>query len=342
MNFLGGSFRIGRLFGIDIHIHMIMVIWLAFELMRGGDLEWNLAFYTMLFGIVLLHEFGHCFGARAVGGDAANIMLWPLGGLAFAHAPMRPWPQFVTVAAGPLVNVVFCILSGAVLTYYYGTIAWFDWNPLSGIPYVGGPKWLLYIAIFYKVNYWLFAFNMLPVYPLDGGQILQTILWPFMGLRDSTMLACQIGLAGAGLGLFWALSRFQSGGGGGILFFIAIFGGFTCWQRYQAAKYGMLAEDPDYRVYRPGERGNVFSRIFKRKPKPTKTVRKTQSVNPNPGGWERKQEKERALDTEMDRILKKVHEQGIQSLSYIEQQTLERATRARQEREKKLEQQFKD
>ncbi|MGE3180986.1 MAG: site-2 protease family protein [Phycisphaerae bacterium] len=337
MDFLGGSFKIGRMFGIDIRVHMIMVIWIAFQLFSGGDMRWTLTFLTMLFGIVLIHEFGHCFGARSVGGDAANILLWPLGGLAFAHAPMRPWPQFVTVVCGPLVNVVFCILSGAILTYYDQGLDWFRWSPFAGLPAVFGPSWLFYVRVFYFVNYMLLTFNLLPIYPLDGGQILQTILWPFMGLRESTMLACQIGIAGAMVGAAWSLRNQDT-----MLIFVALFVGWSCWQRYQAAKHGMLIEDRDYRVYRPGERAGFLGKFFKRKPKPTaNTSRRSPANNPNPGGWERKQEQERSLDAEMDRILKKVHEQGIQSLSYIEQQTLERATRAQQEREKKLEQQFR-
>ena len=116
MNLLGASFRIGSLFGVNIRIHILFVIWIAFQLFSDPN-NWRGTglFMAMLFGIILVHEFGHCFGARSVGGDARDIMLWPLGGLAFAQAPMRPWPQFVTVACGPLVNVVFCLISAVAL-----------------------------------------------------------------------------------------------------------------------------------------------------------------------------------------------------------------------------------
>jgi hypothetical protein len=62
-------------------------------------------------------------------------------------------------------------------------------------------------------------------------------------------------------------------------------------------------------------------------------------VNPNPGGWEAKRQEEERRETEVDRILKKVHEQGIHSLSYVERQTLERASRERQSREREFERQ---
>jgi hypothetical protein len=54
--------------------------------------------------------------------------------------------------------------------------------------------------------------------------------------------------------------------------------------------------------------------------------------NPNPGGWEARQEREQRAEEEIDAILKKVHEHGLRSLSYIERQKLERATRERQAR----------
>ena len=119
MDFLNGSFRVGRLFGITIRVHILFVIWIAWRLIASGDgWQFHAAFLGMLFGIVLLHEFGHCFGARSVGGFAENILMWPLGGLAYAHAPMTPWAQFVTVASGPLVNVGFCVLAGVVHCFF--------------------------------------------------------------------------------------------------------------------------------------------------------------------------------------------------------------------------------
>lgn len=108
MDFLNGSFPLFRFAGISVRIHILFILFIGMRLLDGrGNFESELIFLTMLFGVVLLHEFGHCFGARAVGGDAENILLWPLGGLAYANAPMTPWAQFVTVACGPLVNVVF-------------------------------------------------------------------------------------------------------------------------------------------------------------------------------------------------------------------------------------------
>jgi hypothetical protein len=83
MNFLNASFQIGRLFDINIRIHILFLIYIAWRLLGAGS-GFLLAaiFMAVLFTIVLIHEFGHCFGARSVGGDARDILMWPLGGLA--------------------------------------------------------------------------------------------------------------------------------------------------------------------------------------------------------------------------------------------------------------------
>src|SRR5450756_1470772 len=67
---------------------------------------WNVAEYLALFLIVLTHEFGHQLACRQVGGKTHDIVLWPLGGVAYVSPPQRPGAQLWSIAAGPLVNVV--------------------------------------------------------------------------------------------------------------------------------------------------------------------------------------------------------------------------------------------
>ena len=329
MNFLNASFRVGQIAGINIRVHILFIIWIAFELMQaGGDWRYTAWIYGLLFGIVLLHELGHCFGARSVGGDARDILMWPLGGLAFAHAPMTPWAQFVTVAAGPAVNLVFCIISGGALVAYFGTLEAISFVPFRSVGYpFGSPSWTFYAQLFFVVNYFLLAFNLLPIYPLDGGQLLQCLLWPFMGLQRALTLSCQIGIVGCvGFGL-WGLQ-----GGGGMLFFIAIFGGFTCYQRLQMVKFGMVMDEriryAPTRVY--NKRRGFWSRLFGGKAKSPST---DTAPHPNPGGWNERIEERQRHENEVERILEKVKREGMQSLSYVERQVLERASRDRRRRD---------
>ncbi len=326
MNFFNMSFHVGRLFGIDIRIHILFLILMAFRLFDAGPYVWyEVGFWTMLFGIILLHEFGHCFGARSVGGDASHIVLWPLGGLAFAHAPMTPWAQFVTVAAGPAVNLVFCLISAGILIAGSGSLEIVGINPLTRAVYfehwLDAPQWAGYLGMFYRVNLWLLAFNLLPIYPMDGGQLFQVMLWPSMGVHRSTEVACQVGLAGSVLLGLWGLRE------GGMLLFIAIFGGFTCYQRLQMLKYGMVVDER--MKYAPVQRYNmrkksIWERLFGARKKAE--VDDDEPYNPNPGGWEARLDEKRKQQDEVDRILAKVHKSGINSLSYVEQQTLKRAS----------------
>jgi len=343
MNFLGGSFRVARLFGIDIRVHILFVIWIAFELFGSGrGWQREALFLGLLFGIVLLHEFGHCFGARLVGGYADNILMWPLGGLAYAHAPMRPWPQFVTVAAGPLVNVLLCLLSAGVMLAVTGGRVLPTVNPLDldlivlgAGPVPEPPPWFVYLFTFYHVNLFLLAFNLLPIFPLDGGQLFHAILWPFFGLQRASMIACQVGLAGCAILAYLGLRQ----GGSGMLIFIAIFGGLTCWQRLQAARQGWLVEDPAGTRYDSGQSGpGLWSRLFRGRRSAPRAARPIEypNPNPNPGGWQAIQEERAGEEAELDRILKKVSEHGIRSLSYVERQTLERITRERQREEQQF------
>ncbi len=70
---------------------------------------------VVLFGCILLHEFEHCFAAVRRR-RPREILMWPLGGLAFTEIPHRWKPLFTTVAAGPAVNVAICLVCAIVIT----------------------------------------------------------------------------------------------------------------------------------------------------------------------------------------------------------------------------------
>src|SRR5262245_49106242 len=101
-----GSLRLFRLAGIDVYLHwswlVVAYIQIHFRPNNYHSAIWNVIEYVALFGIVLLHEFGHALACRQVGGTANLIVLWPLGGIAFVRPPRRPWPTLWSIAAGPL------------------------------------------------------------------------------------------------------------------------------------------------------------------------------------------------------------------------------------------------
>src|SRR2546421_9219006 len=113
-----GSFRLFQLAGINVFLHWS---WFAVAFYsindrahRYSSIEWCVLEYLALLGIVLMHEFGHALACRQVGGKADQIVLWPLGGVAYVSPPQRPGAMLWSIAAGPLVNVIlFPVLVGA-------------------------------------------------------------------------------------------------------------------------------------------------------------------------------------------------------------------------------------
>src|SRR5476649_458014 len=180
-----GAIRLFRIAGIDVFLHWSWFVVAAIEIQyRKGDYSspiWNLVEYLALFVIVTMHEFGHALACRSVGGSANQIILWPLGGVAYVDPPPRPGAMLWSIAAGPLVNVVLLpvLYVLAILTRHApGNIHQF-------------------IRAIFMTNLVLLIFNLLPVYPLDGGQILRSLLWFAMGRARSLMVATVIGLMGA-------------------------------------------------------------------------------------------------------------------------------------------------
>ena len=197
---IAGSFRIFRLFGINVYLHWTWFV-LAYLVWQYRPYYpnklWNLLEYTAIFAIVLTHEFGHALACRSVGGRAGHIVLWPLGGVAFVQPPQRPGPVLWSIAAGPLVNVLLIpVLFMAVVAM--GVPLEFD--QLRG---PGGAEQFI-LAVF-AINIMLLCFNLLPVYPLDGGQILQALLWFVLGRALSLRIVTFVGIVAAVMGGIAAL-----------------------------------------------------------------------------------------------------------------------------------------
>src|SRR6184192_2119932 len=103
-----GSIRLFHLAGVNVSLHWSWFLVAAFEISGRtrsySSLTWNVLEYLALFLIVTLHEFGHALACRQVGGEANQIVLWPLGGVAYVAPPPRPGATLWSIAAGPLVN----------------------------------------------------------------------------------------------------------------------------------------------------------------------------------------------------------------------------------------------
>jgi Zn-dependent protease len=222
---MGGTIRLFKFSGIQVYLHFSWFLIAAYEFTQRKGVYaspvWAAAEIIALFAIVLLHEFGHALACRQTGGIANQIVLWPLGGIAFVSPPRRPGAMLWSIAAGPLVNVVlFPILT--LITFVLGT-------PDAT---VGGSDVPRFFWNVWQINLVLLIFNMLPVYPLDGGQILRSLLWFPLGEIQSLRIASVVGLAGSAcLALFaiWTWSLWL-----GILAFFIFSRAVAGWQYSKA------------------------------------------------------------------------------------------------------------
>ncbi len=224
------SFPLGRLFGINIRIHWLFPLVAVGLILRvandknaipGAWIDVTMLL-VLAFGAVLLHEFGHCFAARHVNGDATDVLLWPLGGLAQVDIPNTARAHFITAAAGPLVNLGLCVVAAGVLPFLHDQSLQPPWNPLN-VPVravdldgnhapehaseIARPAWsgaatvwvstyspAAWVARLFWVSYIQFLFNVLIIgFPLDGGRMFQSVLWGYIGYRQATFIAVFVG-----------------------------------------------------------------------------------------------------------------------------------------------------
>jgi Zn-dependent protease len=233
MNTRQGAFRLFRFAGIDVYLHWFWFLVAVYEIQTRARAYsspvWNVLEYLALFLIVLMHEYGHALACKSVGGKADQIMLWPLGGVAYVSPPPRAGANLWSIAAGPLVNVALVpvFLGIGYLCRALGV-------------YQAVPDVHILLRAVATINVGLLIFNLLPVYPLDGGQILRSLLWFVFGRARSLMIAAVLGILGCVALVALAVSRMDTW-----LIFICLFIGINCWNGLkQARALSQLAKLP--------------------------------------------------------------------------------------------------
>jgi stage IV sporulation protein FB len=314
LHWLNWSFAIGYVAGIRVRVHITFVLLLFFRLLQQGDVVGTLRWSALLFVSVLLHEFGHALACRAVGGSANDILMWPLGGLAFCAPPQRPWPEFVTVVCGPLVNLVLAAGGYLALWLMFNAIVPlslhpFDirWQYLAVLP---DNPWARLIADLMAVNYSLLLFNLaLVFFPFDGGRLVQIALWKFVGYQTSLRWATAFGIVGAAIVAVFGMTANDTW-----LVVIAIFGFYACWQQRRQVQnedpYG-LGFAPSYDPTGAGAEPDRPGWLARRR-----EARQQRDV-------ERRSAQQRRHSEQVDRILDKIHREGLGSLTANERQILQ-------------------
>ncbi len=191
-----GAFQIGRFHGIPVRLHWTMLLfmpYLAREISQGMRMPslWGWATVVLLFLSVALHEFGHALIARGRGYPVRDIVLTPIGGVAYLlRAPGRPRDEMIIAIAGPLVSVALALLCAGGL-----------W--LSAEAHLGNLALLLMLLSY--INASLFMFNLIPCFPMDGGRMFRAWQSSRVGRLEATRRAVKLGKVLAVLMGLWGL-----------------------------------------------------------------------------------------------------------------------------------------
>jgi Zn-dependent protease/Tfp pilus assembly protein PilF len=186
MQWLNRSWKVGHINGAEIRLHssMLLIVPVVYMLFRPtSGLEWALALLTMigLLFSVLLHEFGHTLTAQLFKIEVKSIILWPLGGFSnLGRPPEKPIHNVLICAAGPVVSLMLTLMLGIV-----GLAMWF-----FGF---GGIFQSIVISLAF-INLTLLFFNLLPIYPLDGGGIFHSLVEMIFGQSAANSLSIIVGV----------------------------------------------------------------------------------------------------------------------------------------------------
>ena len=209
------SWKIGRLLGIDMYMHVTFLLLIAFV----GFSHWleertlaavlsGIAFILALFLCVVLHEYGHAPMARRFGIKTRDITLLPIGGVArLERMPEDPKQELLVALAGPAVNVVIATVLFAILVLTNAVEA------IEGLSVTRGS----FIERLMLVNVTLVLFNLIPAFPMDGGRVLRALLAMRMEYTQATQWAAALG---QGIALIFGLVGFFTNP---FLIFIAFF-----------------------------------------------------------------------------------------------------------------------
>lgn len=211
-----------RLFGIPVYITPFTWVLLAilgggFGMRSAGDLR-DLALFVVIGMVTLIvHELGHALAGRAFTGGAPVIVMAGLGGGTYQEAqPEKRWQYFLMVLAGPLATLLPGIVAAVALGLRIGHVADAHQLYLFGLPFIDydlpySLRWdiatsgvtetgLAAYSLAIAISFVWSVFNLLPIFPLDGGRLLGTLI-------NNVRVASGVGLVLALAFAVWSLAE---------------------------------------------------------------------------------------------------------------------------------------
>jgi Zn-dependent protease/CBS domain-containing protein len=196
------SISIGKIFGIELRIHLTFVFLLAFvwmtEQAAHGRINpgFGLALVGIVFGSVVLHELGHALVATHANIPVKSIILLPIGGVTLLDDARLlgesgkgnpDWKRDAQIAlAGPIVNLLIAVVAGSIIAAVAPEARLWQWPFIQSGNLLRSLVW---------VNIYLAGFNLLPAYPMDGGRVLRALFSRKTDVVQATRRAVSIGQA---------------------------------------------------------------------------------------------------------------------------------------------------
>lgn len=204
------SLSLGRWQGCEVRMHMHFPL-LALGVLLYGNLANDyspgaaLMFLGVLLASVAVHEMVRLVAAARVGGRSVLVVISPTGGLTQPQLPADPPAHLVAALAGPtaylsLIVASACTLAAAGEAEILGLLNLF--NP-QFIPTESNLHLVLQLGVW--VNAWLLMINLLPAPPLDGAELLRSMLWPLVGRTSATAATAHIALGAAAMAALLAV-----------------------------------------------------------------------------------------------------------------------------------------
>ena len=185
---LGWSINLFRIRGIQLALHfsfLLLLGWVAYQGFEDAGMPglfWSAATTIAFFTCVVLHELGHSFTGMRFGVNVRRILLMPIGGMAqFDSIPRQPRQELLMTLAGPAVNFV---IAGLLWPF----VDMGQWDPSGSLSSLGDLGRYLLAA-----NLVMGVFNLLPIFPMDGGRILRALLATRLPYLRATAVAATIG-----------------------------------------------------------------------------------------------------------------------------------------------------
>lgn len=206
-----------RVFGVSLRFHPLFSIVILLSILAGYFIE-----TATLFGIVLIHELGHVMAAKNFGWRVKEIQLLPFGGVVVVDemASVPAWQEIIVTLSGPLQNGIMMLAAMA----------------LQATGVISG-EWSAY---FIQANMFLALFNLLPILPLDGGKLMQSLLCFWLPYQKVILFSCVISLIFSILLIAAAILHILYGGFQLNLFIIGLFLFYSNWYAYKGMSYHFM------------------------------------------------------------------------------------------------------